>query len=106
MNFIDGVLAGKVSTDEIGDYRDRWDEVHQGVPFHTFLGLSWYEYAMWVGNGEALEYIVGARRAGVDLHGYLAQLRYSDPTADPLYQLSEIYQEDREVADKGRNPAT
>ncbi|MFI6464211.1 hypothetical protein [Streptomyces sp. NPDC050528] len=74
MTFVEDVLSGRASLDDVDAYRGRWDEVDaDGVEYHVFLGLRWPEYAMYVEDDDVLGYVIEARRqAGQDLRTYLA----------------------------------
>ncbi|MGW6427236.1 hypothetical protein ACWF82_31580 [Nocardia sp. NPDC055053] len=65
--FVDAVLAGHALVEDIDDWVERWhesDDSDDGImaDLHTFLGMSWDEYALWVGRPEALRLIVAAHR--------------------------------------------
>lgn len=45
---MDDYRAGDVVPEDIEDYIDKWHErPDDGMPLHTYLGLSWDEYATW-----------------------------------------------------------
>ena len=51
--FIDDVLSGKASYDDLEDYVDQWHERGGcGVELHEYLGLTLEQYAKWSGNEE------------------------------------------------------
>ncbi|WP_128423129.1 hypothetical protein [Frankia sp. EI5c] len=91
MKYVDAVLAGKISPDEILDYRTAWDSTSGEVSLHEFLGLTWSEYAMWVHDDRNLEYIFAARRGGKSLRQHLEDRRGADQIADELYKMSDFY---------------
>ncbi|SCG58628.1 hypothetical protein [Micromonospora rifamycinica] len=67
-NFIDDVLRGKATLDQIDDYIDRWHDAPDGSPaasveLHEFLGMTWEEYRLWGERPESLRFTVAARRA-------------------------------------------
>ncbi|WP_261558875.1 hypothetical protein [Frankia tisae] len=94
MNFIESLVAGDVSADQIDDYRDQWDEDQENLEFHEYLGLLWPEYAMWVSDGRSLDYIAAARRAGKTLPAYLASQKDVDKIAAEIYSLCFLYKDE------------
>ncbi|MFG1953154.1 hypothetical protein [Micromonospora sp. NPDC048830] len=66
--FIDDVLDGKATLDEIDDYIERWHEAPEhsraaSMELHDFLGMTWEEYRLWGERPESLRFTVAARRA-------------------------------------------
>ncbi|WP_157489016.1 hypothetical protein [Pseudofrankia sp. DC12] len=95
MSFVDSVISGDAEVEEISEWVAEWhDSGGVSGPLRTYLGFSWHEYAVWVLKGEALEYIVGARRAGVDFNEYLASLKDGDLVAAELFPISELHKGD------------
>ncbi|MFI6404524.1 hypothetical protein [Streptomyces sp. NPDC050548] len=95
MTFVEDVLSGRASLDDVDAYRDEWDEAEgDGVEYHDFLGLLWPEYAMYVEDDGVLAYVIEARRrGGQDLRTYLAARRDESPTLAGLWGLAERYGE-------------
>jgi hypothetical protein len=60
--FLDLFLAGKVQSDEIDDFFDRWHEAPCGRELHDYLGMMPDEYSLWLRAPDALPYIAKARR--------------------------------------------
>ncbi len=101
MTFVDDVLDGKVTLDDIDAYRDAWDKSPGSTEFHEYLGLLWPEYAMWADDDDVLKYVIEARRAGVSLRDLLEARTADDSTAAALYRLSERYAAEwREAANR------
>ena len=96
MTFVEDVLSGRASLDDIDAYRDRWDEAEgDGVEYHAFLGLRWPEYAMYVEDDDVLGHVVEARRrGGQDLRTYLASRKDVSPRLAELWSLGERYAEE------------
>ncbi|MBK3571198.1 hypothetical protein [Streptomyces sp. MBT62] len=93
MTFVEDVLRGRATLDDIDTYRQRWDATEEdGVEYHTFLGLHWPEYAMYVEDDEVLAYVIEARRhGGQDLRTYLAARKDTSPALAGLWDLAERY---------------
>ncbi|WP_322749836.1 MULTISPECIES: DUF6980 family protein [unclassified Frankia] len=91
MTFVDDVLSGKVTLDDIDAYSEAWDKSPGTMEFHEYLGLLWPEYAMWAEEHDVLEYVIEARRAGIGLRDLLEARMADDSTAAALYRLSERY---------------
>ena len=60
--FIEDVLNGKATADDIDDYVTRWHDGDSVLPLHEFLGLSEQEYFMWVTTADVLLYLIEAHR--------------------------------------------
>ncbi|MBK3582151.1 hypothetical protein JHN63_52190, partial [Streptomyces sp. MBT65] len=93
MTFVEDVLRGRATVDDVDVYRERWDEGgDDGVEYHAFLGLHWPEYAMYVEDDDVLAHVVEARReGGQDLRSYLAARRGAGPVPAGLWGLVEQY---------------
>ncbi|WP_330290336.1 hypothetical protein [Streptomyces sp. NBC_00576] len=101
MTFVEDVLNGRASLDDIGTYRDEWDESgDDGVDYHTFLGLLWPEYAMYVEDDDVLAHVIEARRSGQDLRTYLSSRKDMSPTMAELWLLVERYAKEWEAIQK------
>jgi len=60
--FVDAVLAGLASPDQVDDWIERWHTTDTGdVELHDFLGLDETEMESWLQSGETLEQIIARR---------------------------------------------
>jgi len=60
--FVDAVLAGLASTDDVDDWIERWHTTDTGdTELHEFLGLLETEMELWLQSGETLEQIIARR---------------------------------------------
>ena len=60
--FVDAVLAGLASTDDVDDWIERWHTTDTGdKELHEFLGLLETEMESWLQSGETLEQIIARR---------------------------------------------
>jgi hypothetical protein len=71
--FFDLYARGHARAEEMDDFIARWHEADPGSPIaamslHSFLGLTWHEYAEWVGDPDALPRILEARRRAAAAH--------------------------------------
>ena len=73
-NFIAKCQMGEVLLDEIDDFVDEWHESDSESPIYEFLGMTRYEYFLWLKSPDVLPYIVKARRDGLDLKENLPEL--------------------------------
>lgn len=65
--FIDELMAGNVTPDDLDDFVDEWHATpSSSVPLHEFLGLSLNEWGVVFREPAALRFVVEARRAGVE----------------------------------------
>lgn len=64
--FMDELVAGNVTIEDLDDYIDAWHENPSNLHLHTFLGLSWDDWGVVATNPSALRYVVQARKAGVE----------------------------------------
>jgi hypothetical protein len=65
--FLDDVLRGRATVDEIDDYIDRWhdapgDSEAASMKLHEFLGMTWDEYRLWGEKPSSLRFTIAARR--------------------------------------------
>ena len=52
--FIDDVLDGKASYDDLNEYFEQWHECGGcGVELHEYLGLTLEQYAKWASDDDA-----------------------------------------------------
>jgi len=73
--FMELCLAGKVCSDNIDDFIERWHANPGESELHDYLGMTEEEYALWLRVPDALPYIIKARREMQPLtdavvHGY------------------------------------
>ncbi|MFZ9730153.1 MAG: hypothetical protein ACO3CX_00840 [Ilumatobacteraceae bacterium] len=60
--FVDAVLAGLASPDQVDDWIERWHTTDTGdIELHDFLGLDETEMESWLQSGETLEQIIARR---------------------------------------------
>ena len=60
--FVDAVLAGLASPDQVDDWIERWHTSDTGdTELHDFLGLEETEMESWMQSGETLEQIIARR---------------------------------------------
>lgn len=56
MKFVDKLLAGEVTEEDIDDYISEWHKSTSTLPLHEFLGMTWDEYGRWLeGHDKDLE---------------------------------------------------
>ena len=70
-NFIQECLSGAARLTDIDGYVERWHQCNSDKSIHDFLGLTLYEYSLWVENPEILSEIVAARCAGTNIDDLL-----------------------------------
>ena len=52
--FIDDVIAGRATYDDLENYVDKWHECGGcGVELHEYLGLTLEQYAKWASDDDA-----------------------------------------------------
>ena len=90
---MDRVLAGSAEADDIDDYVAEWHSGDSELSLDHFLGLSWHEYAVWALDGNAINFIIAARRAGVDFNEYMARLKDDSDLAASIFKLSELHKD-------------
>ena len=61
-SFIDRASTGQVLFNEIDDFVERWHRGESAEELHEYLGMTRDEYALWLGNPDALAIICAARR--------------------------------------------
>lgn len=100
--FVEDVLRGAATLQDLNEYRDRWDEnPFEERELHEALGFLWPGSAMWVENDDTAEYVIRARREAVPLLEYL-RLQAGDPVAAELLRLADRY---AEAWNEAENPA-
>jgi hypothetical protein len=62
LSFVEAVLAGKATGDQVDDWVDRWHTADSAdTELHTFLGLNEAEMESWLTESLTLEEIIGRR---------------------------------------------
>ncbi len=89
-NFIQKCLSGDALLDEIDDYIDEWHDSDSDVPLHTFLGMSWEEYAVWMKSPDNLTYIVSAHKQNISYKEAIAQAATMAARSTSVGKMSEI----------------
>jgi hypothetical protein len=63
LSFVDAVLAGQATTDDVDDWVERWHSTDTGdTELHQFLGLDEREMESWLRETESLDDIIVRRR--------------------------------------------
>jgi len=76
--FIGRCLSGTAFVDEVDDYVDQWNESDTDLPLREFLGMTRFEYALWVEKPDCLKYLINRRKRGLpnaDFDAVANQLR-------------------------------
>ncbi|MGB3366476.1 MAG: hypothetical protein WBA54_03230 [Acidaminobacteraceae bacterium] len=60
-NFIELCVNGEVLIDEIDDFVDQWHESDATNELYEYLGMTKFEYELWVENDSNLRLIIFAR---------------------------------------------
>ena len=73
--FIDKCLSGDAFLDEIDDYIDAWHDeaTSDEIELHTYLGMTWEEYCLWVNDSTILGSIINAKRKNINIFTELEQ---------------------------------
>lgn len=59
--FIDLVVVGEASIDDVDDYVEKWHQGDSEEDLHDYLGLTWNEYIEWVAHNSYLQEIIDDR---------------------------------------------
>ena len=63
LSFVDAVLAGRATTDDVDDWVEQWHTTDTGdIELHEFLGLDEREMESWLGEVATLDEIIVRRR--------------------------------------------
>jgi hypothetical protein len=62
MNFIQMCANGETTSDQVDEYVRAWHVSNHKIPLHTYLGMTEYEYSLWVQDGGVLEHIIHAAK--------------------------------------------
>ena len=70
--FIDACLAGDAILDDVEDFIEYWHTHKTGVELSDFLGMTAYEYAIWLKTGEdiVLRDIIESRNINIPYAEY------------------------------------
>ena len=71
--FIQERLSGTARLTDIDTYIERWHQCNSDKSIHDFLGLTLYEYSLWVENPDILSKIVTARRTSANIDDLLQE---------------------------------
>jgi hypothetical protein len=64
--FVDAVLAGTATTEQVEDWVDQWHTTDTGdIELHAFLGLKESEMEAWLREITTLDEIIASRRKGI-----------------------------------------
>jgi len=77
-NFIEKCLSGDALVNEIDDYIETWhkdESITQEL--HEYLGMSFFEYQLWVEKPESLKFILFARKKNANVQDYMTSNEYS-----------------------------
>ena len=61
-NFLARLIEGSISATAIDDEIEKWHTGDYTDKLHTFLGMTWEEYALWAQDPKALDRIVENRK--------------------------------------------
>ena len=64
MTFINKCVNGEASIEDVDDYVDKWHDGDSDKKLHDYLGMTWFEYSMWVTKPSMLGDIVDCRKTG------------------------------------------
>lgn len=64
-NFIQNCLSGDALLNEIDNYIDKWHDGDSELPLHTYLGMTWNEYAVWIESPAQLSFIIASHKPTV-----------------------------------------
>ena len=82
-DFIQDCVSGTARLTDIDAYVEQWHQCNSNKKIHDFLGLTLYEYSLWVENPEILSKIVTARLTGTNMDDLLQREEYSKITLTP-----------------------
>ena len=66
-SFIQLCLKGERLPEEIDDFVDEWHAQAPNATLHRFLGMTKFEYNLWVVDASVLHFILDARHSGRDV---------------------------------------
>lgn len=90
MNYIDKLIAGEVTHDDIDDYVDEWHfmEADPGCSLQEYLGFTECEYAAWVVSHDVLPIILSIRNGHFDTERY--KLKFIRSVGDETVNVSHV----------------
>lgn len=89
-SFIDGCLYGDTDLDELDDYVDFWHENDTGNTLREFLGMTLFEYAEWLKQGDiVIRDILRCRKDKISYENYQC-MSYDQRIAARSYSVEEI----------------
>lgn len=77
-SFIEQCQAAVAQPEDIDDFIDQWHGSPAGTSLHDFLGMTEYEYALWVSDAEILPMILKAHARNRSIDELLAEGKVSD----------------------------
>lgn len=97
-NFIDDFFSEGLLIDDIDDYVEFWHNHDSNDTLREFLGLTEYEYEVWMQEGnDVVRDILYCRRHNITLEDY-SKMSKGEKIAARSYSLSEVkkFKEDGE----------
>lgn len=67
ISFVELCLEGYAELSEIHDYVEKWHNGADDSPLHSFLGMSFEEYSMWVEKPQSLRFILFSKKYGIPI---------------------------------------
>lgn len=64
--FVQALMAGETTAEDMWKWESAWQESYTHVPLHAALGLSEEELEVVREDPKAIEYVIQARKAGVE----------------------------------------
>ena len=89
-NFIQNCLTGDALPDEIDDCIDQWHDGSSELPLHTYLGMSWDEYATWIESPNSLVYIIAAHKYNISYSEAVSRAAAMAARSSSINKLPEI----------------
>ena len=56
--FVDKCIDGEAFVENIDDYITEWHESNSKLPIHKYLGLTKYEYGVWITHPHTIKNII------------------------------------------------
>ena len=80
-NFIEKCHACEVLFDDIDDFIDQWHEKPGKKSLYDFLGMTRYEYSLWISDSTILPTIVNAHAQNRSIDDLLEEFQSQIPIA-------------------------
>lgn len=80
-NFIEKCQACEVMFDDIDDFIDQWHENPGNKSLYDFLGMTRYEYSLWIADASILPTIVSAHSQNKSIDDLLEEFQNQLPMA-------------------------